>query len=423
MPSTPMQETDDAPPRRRHETDAAGPPVRWPAFASPLHSPAVAARLGRVLGVCFLVCFVTGLLSSYQYGPWGWLPIPGAPAWGYRLTQGVHVSTGIASIPLLLAKLWTVYPKLFVWPPVRSMLHGLERLSVAVLVSSALLEVTTGLLNILGWYPWPWGFVFVHHQLGIVVIGALVLHIAVQLPRIREGLSTPVWHRQPPDASGGDRDRDADPDPDPGADRPDTADTADTAGLSRRGLLVAAATGVGVVALTTVGQSLTPLEPLALLAPRRPSSGPQGVPVNKTARAADVLTSAVSPAWVLAVSGPRPFTIDLATLEAMPRVTRELPVACVEGWSVSARWAGIELSELVDRAGGDQDSRVLLRSLQRGGAFASSEIGGGQLSGALLATHLNGSRLSLDHGFPLRLIAPNRAGVLNTKWLSSIEVR
>ena len=46
-----------------------------------------------------------------------------------------------------------------------------------------------------------------------------------------------------------------------------------------------------------------------------------------------------------------------------------------------------------------------------------------RLGRALLATHLNGERLDLDHGYPLRLIAPNRAGVLNTKWLARVEVR
>ena len=43
-------------------------------------------------------------------------------------------------------------------------------------------------------------------------------------------------------------------------------------------------------------------------------------------------------------------------------------------------------------------------------------------SAALLATHLNGERLNLDHGYPLRLISPNRPGVLNTKWLTGVEV-
>ena len=103
------------------------PPRQWPRFTSPLHSPAVAARVGRVLGICFGICFVTGMLSHYQYQPWSWLPEPAAPIWAYRLTQGIHVTTGIAAIPLLLVKLWSVYPKLFEWPPVRSVLHGLER--------------------------------------------------------------------------------------------------------------------------------------------------------------------------------------------------------------------------------------------------------------------------------------------------------
>ena len=41
---------------------------------------------------------------------------------------------------------------------------------------------------------------------------------------------------------------------------------------------------------------------------------------------------------------------------------------------------------------------------------------------AILATHLNGVRLTPDHGYPARLIAPNRAGVLNTKWVTTVEV-
>jgi DMSO/TMAO reductase YedYZ molybdopterin-dependent catalytic subunit len=47
---------------------------------------------------------------------------------------------------------------------------------------------------------------------------------------------------------------------------------------------------------------------------------------------------------------------------------------------------------------------------------------GSQLRSALLATHLNGDRLSLDHGYPLRLIAPDRSGVLQTKWLNRVEI-
>jgi len=63
-----------------------------------------------------------------------------------------------------------------------------------------------------------------------------------------------------------------------------------------------------------------------------------------------------------------------------------------------------------------------VHSLETNSAYRSSVVFGPQLSRALLATHLNGARLDLDHGYPLRLIAPNRAGVLNTKWLRQVEV-
>jgi hypothetical protein len=113
--------------------------------------------------------------------------------WGYRLTQGLHVASGIAAIPLLLAKLWTVYPRLFAWPPVRSVRHALERLSVAVLVAAALFEVATGLLNTAQWYPWPFSFVPVHYAVAWLLAGALVLHIAVKAPEIRAH-----WSRRSP---------------------------------------------------------------------------------------------------------------------------------------------------------------------------------------------------------------------------------
>jgi hypothetical protein len=68
-------------------------------------------------------------------------------------------------------------------------------------------------------------------------------------------------------------------------------------------------------------------------------------------------------------------------------------------------------------------SSVRLVSIETRGAYHSSTVDGPPLEHALLATHLNGERLSVDHGYPLRLIAPDRAGVLNTKWLRTMVVR
>jgi hypothetical protein len=390
-------------------------PSWWPTFSSTLRSTAVTARIGRVLGIAIAVHFVTGLLSHYQYEPWAWLPEPATPVWGYRFTQGLHVATGTATIPLLLLKLWSVYPNLFRFPPIKSVKHALERASVAVLVSTALVQVVTGFLNVLNWYPFPWYFVTVHRFLGYVLVGSVLLHVGVKLPDIAYGLQARIaeadvltevpWNENPDSHSN------AGTLPDP-----------PTPGISRRGVLTAAGAGVGLVVVTSVGQTVTPLEPLGLLAVRQWTKGPQGVPVNRTADQAQVLQAANSPAWSLQVIGTRPYQLALADLEARAVHEARLPVNCVEGWSVGATWRGLSLLDVVEQAGGTPASRVLLLSLEAEGGFNHSFVEGPQLSAALLATHLNGKRLDVDHGFPLRLIAPNRAGVLNTKWLGRIEV-
>jgi Oxidoreductase molybdopterin binding domain len=389
-------------------------PRWWPRFSSSLRSTAVTARLGRALAVAIGLLFVTGLLSHYQYEPWTWLPEPAKPVWGYRLTQGIHVATGIATIPLLLVKLWSVYPNLFRFPPIRSVRHALERISVAILVSSALVQVATGFINVLNWYPFPWYFPPVHRFLAYVLVGSVLLHIGIKLPDIGYGLRAKVveadvlteipWNENPYSHSNA-----------------GTLPPPPTPGISRRGLLAAAGAGIGVVVITSVGQTVTPLEPIGLLAPRQWTKGPQGVPVNRTADQAKVIPAAMSAEWMLQVQGPQPYELALADLE--PRAVHEarLPINCVEGWSIGARWRGLSLLEVVQQAGGTAASRVLVQSLEPEG-YNHSFVEGPQLSAALLATHLNGHRLDINHGYPLRLIAPNRAGVLNTKWLSRIEV-
>jgi DMSO/TMAO reductase YedYZ molybdopterin-dependent catalytic subunit len=184
---------------------------------------------------------------------------------------------------------------------------------------------------------------------------------------------------------------------------------------------VAAGAGIGVVVVTTVGQTLTPLEPLGLLAVRQPALGPQGVPVNRTAEQAGVGAAATDPSWRLEVKGPQPYAISLADLESLAVHEGRYPISCVEGWSANADWLGLSLLDVVIRAGGGATSHVSVVSVEQGG-YSSSQVFGPQLGVALLATHLNGERLNLDHGYPLRLIVPNRPGVLNTKWLTRVEI-
>ena len=174
---------------------AARPRPEW--FTSPLHSPRVAARLGLWLGVLFTICFVTGEISHLLQHPEGWFSWPAHPVWLFRLTQGLHVVCGTAAVPVLLAKLWTVYPRLYVWPPVHSLAHLLERVSVLVLVAGTFFELTTGLLNIAHWYPWPFFFPPAHHAVAWLLMGALLVHVAVQLPVVAEVLGSPANSEAP----------------------------------------------------------------------------------------------------------------------------------------------------------------------------------------------------------------------------------
>jgi hypothetical protein len=166
-------------------------PFREGRFSSPLHSEWVAARLGLWLGIAFGGCFVTGLYSHFLQNQPHWAPwFPTRPVSLYRITQGVHVATGLAAIPLLLAKLWTVYPKLWAWPPARSVAHVLERGSLFFLVAGAGFQLLTGLMNVVGWYAFRFFFTPAHYWTAYITIGAMLVHIGTKLPVIRPALST-----------------------------------------------------------------------------------------------------------------------------------------------------------------------------------------------------------------------------------------
>ena len=136
-----------------------------------------AAWLGTVLGIAFTVCLLTGLYSHLLQHQPDWLTIPARPAGLYRLSQGLHVTTGLASVPLLLAKLWVVYPKLFAWPPARDVGQAVQRASLLLLVGGATFELSTGVVNIAQWYPFRFSFTAAHYWVGWITIGALLLHI------------------------------------------------------------------------------------------------------------------------------------------------------------------------------------------------------------------------------------------------------
>jgi DMSO/TMAO reductase YedYZ molybdopterin-dependent catalytic subunit len=129
------------------------------------------------------------------------------------------------------------------------------------------------------------------------------------------------------------------------------------------------------------------------------------------------------PTWRLEViSVDRTVRLSLADLEALPQRTADLPIACVEGWSQNATWTGVPVADLMRLAGAASGNAVRVTSLERKGAYRTSVLPATHTHGTLLALRLNGERLSPDHGFPCRVIAPSRPGVLQTKWVQRLEV-
>ncbi|HEV7627948.1 MAG TPA: molybdopterin-dependent oxidoreductase [Streptomyces sp.] len=408
-----------------------------------MRGPWLTSVFGLILLVGVTVLFVTGLLSYAAYNPGlgaandktpdkGWLgfflfPWPTDPAWLYRFTQGVHVTLGVVLVPVLLAKLWSVIPKLFSWPPLRSPSHALDRLSLVLLVGGALFEFATGLLDIQLHYIFPGSFYTLHFYGAWVFIGAFVVHIAFRIPvmrralrsrRLRDELRIPAERTEP------EPEQEMQPGEPTGLVAPDPAPPT----MSRRGALGMVGAGSLVLLVVTAGQSIGgSLRETALLAPRNrePGTGPGGFQINKTAASVGIRARDISGRWRLTVRhGNREVALAREELLDLPQQTAWLPIACVEGWSTDdQQWSGVRLAALAALVGlRDDPPGVFVESAQRSGSFRSTALRDNQVRDprSLLALQVNGADLSPDHGYPARIIVPANPGVHNTKWVTRL---
>jgi DMSO/TMAO reductase YedYZ molybdopterin-dependent catalytic subunit len=402
-------------------------PFRPSFWRSPLRGPWLTAALGSVLLVLVSTVIVTGFLSHVAYEPdlrgnpivpagadlplnFGW---PTSPTWLYAVTQGLHVNVGLVAIPFLLAKLWSVIPRLFAWPPIATPAQAIERLAIALLVASAVFQFATGVLNVQYWYAFEFNFVVAHYYGAVVFTAALALHVLVKSPVILRAYRERGWLRplrddvlhtrpEPPDPHGG------------------LAPVAPgTPTISRRGLFAFVGGASLALLAANVGETIGgPIRSLAFLAPRR-----EDFPVNKTAARAGVTRDMVGAAYRLTLTGgARERELSRDELLALPQHTATLPIACVEGWSTTQEWTGVRLSTLAELAGVPAASGAFVRSLQPAGVLSKASLSGDAVRDpdALLALRVNGADLSLDHGFPARIIVPALPGVHNTKWVAAI---
>ncbi|MCO5614897.1 hypothetical protein L7F22_069182 [Adiantum nelumboides] len=428
--------------RSRHDRDGHRPTApRDPSIGSPLPQPHPGPWLTAVLGVVLLVGLpvvaVTGLLDYVAYGPGQQIPgdvgllrppdfvFPSDPPWLFRLTQGVHVGLGLVLIPVVLAKLWSVLPALFVFPPVRSVAHLLERLSLLLLVGSILFEIVTGVLNIQYDYVFGFSFYTAHLPGRLGVHGGLRRPRGPEAPRGGPRPAVPVVagraaHTAVPDTSGGDRRRS----------RRGTPGRTDHEQAGRPGR--------GGRRLTADRRAHGGADRGAAASARVPAAagggfpdGPPGndFPVNRTAAAAGIDRAAVDPeVWRLElVGGPAPVVLDRAGLLAggarLPLHTATLPLACVEGWSAVRTWTGVRLRDLAALAGVPTPASAVVTSFDPGGFGRAAVPGPGSSTPTACwpcgwtATTCRSTTASRHGHHPLH------PGVHCTKWVRSIEFR
>jgi DMSO/TMAO reductase YedYZ molybdopterin-dependent catalytic subunit len=133
--------------------------------------------------------------------------------------------------------------------------------------------------------------------------------------------------------------------------------------------------------------------------------------------------------WRLRVDGlvGRPLTLGYDELVAMPSTEQYVTLQCISnlvGGDLvgTAKWTGVPLARVLERAGGPGRGAVRVVFHAVGGYSDSLPLAKALEPTTVVAYGMNDRSLPRAHGFPARIIAPGIYGMKNVKWLERIEV-
>jgi DMSO/TMAO reductase YedYZ molybdopterin-dependent catalytic subunit len=122
-------------------------------------------------------------------------------------------------------------------------------------------------------------------------------------------------------------------------------------------------------------------------------------------------------------------SLDIRTLQSQFPVHEQITqLVCVEGWSAIAWWAGLRFEDLL-RGYPPMSQAKWLRvesnvNVDASGNpdpyYVSLDLATARHPQTLLATHFNGQALTVEHGAPLRLLAPVKLGLKNVKAVTKL---
>jgi len=123
--------------------------------------------------------------------------------------------------------------------------------------------------------------------------------------------------------------------------------------------------------------------------------------------------------WRLNIVGrvSQPRELDHTALRR--EATTVATIDCTGGIYATREWSGLAVGPLLDAADLDPAATTVWFISTTGHRWPLPLA---EARRAILATHVNDQPLSHAHGFPLRLIAPERRGFQWIKWLTTIEI-
>jgi len=128
--------------------------------------------------------------------------------------------------------------------------------------------------------------------------------------------------------------------------------------------------------------------------------------------------------WRLTVDGmvARPVSFSLPELKRFPRRSQITHLACEEGWSYIAEWAGAPLSHVLDAVGTLPQARyVVYRSIQSDW-WESIDMADALHPQTLVTYAMNGDELPVEFGGPLRLRVPRQLGYKSVKYITRLTI-
>ena len=192
--------------------------------------------------------------------------------------------------------------------------------------------------------------------------------------------------------------------------------------LTRRGFIKLAPIGVAVSVASwwLVKQEKIPAIPNASentssLQTKAPTIEPSNFPVTWNG---DIPQNVDPRDYRLRVDGDvaNPLQLTLEELGAMPSVEKSLPIRCVEGWSATVLWEGIPLSYLLSQAGAPTEfDHVTVEGIS-GYNVKLVQIDVAN-SDTMIALKAGAVPLTLEHGYPARLVLPGRPGL---RWVKQV---